>query len=257
MPATPARPTQNPPRDPALKQGLALFYGRPPDHAGALRCFRESAEAGSDEALAMLGLCLLEGLGVAADPVRARELLERAAARGSRTARFQLGRALISGRGGPVDERRGLTAYLSAAALGHVEAVFNLACCLQAGVGCLPDRLAAKALFLRARTLGCTLKADVRVRQRELRAVRALARRFEDPDRLLFLVQERQRELAVLHDLAQSARLPARAAEMPSTPRWQGAARYAVGVLAALAGTVGDRLRLRSPDAGPTTTLLR
>lgn len=257
MPAPPPAPSPAPqsdsPRALALQQGLAAFYAQPPDHAGAVRCFRAAAEAGSDEALAMLGLCLLEGLGVAADPVRARELLERAAAKGSRTARFQLGRALVTGRGGPVDERRGLAAYLSAAALGHAEAMFNLASCMHAGVGCLPDRLAAKALYLRARTLGCPLQPrGVLVRQRELKAVRALARRFEDPDRLLVLVRDRQQQLVLLHEVARPSLRPA-AVAAPETGRRPRLGTLALGVMAALMGTVGELLRTRSPDAGPTT----
>lgn len=250
-----ASPPEIPPAE-ALQQGLTMFYAQPPDHAAAVGFFRAAAEAGSNEGLAMLGLCLLEGLGLTSDPVQARELLEKAAAKGSRTARFQLGRALVTGRGGPVDERRGLAAYLSAAAMGHAEAMFNLASCLHAGVGCLPDRLAAKALYLRARTLGCALQPrGVVVHQRDLKAVRALARRFEDPDRLLVLVRDRQQRLTLMHEAARPALGPIQstgAGRSAKQPRPRLGA-LALGVMAALAGTVGELLRARSPDAGPTT----
>ena len=184
--------------------------------------------------------------------MQARTLLERAAARGSAIGRFQFGRVLMTGRGGPADEERGLSAYVAAAAMGHAEASFNLANCLYAGVGCLPDRLAAKALYLRSRTLGCTLRPQgVRVQRNELKAVSTLAQRFADPDRLVFLIQERQQELALVHAVAQLRTRPARGNE-PAKP-WRHAGRLAVGVVAAVAGTLGQYLRPPSRDAGPTT----
>ncbi|NCT82195.1 MAG: sel1 repeat family protein [Comamonadaceae bacterium] len=247
--AEPAPPAAPPAIDP-LQQGLALFQATPPDPARAAAWFRAAADAGDADGLAMLGLCLLEGLGLAADPVQARSLLELAAARGSAMGHFQLGRALLTARGGPGDEERGLWAYVAAAAQGHAEACFNLANCLYAGVGCLPDRLAAKALYLRSRALGCPLRPQgVLVQRRELKAVRTLAQRFAAPDRLLYLVRERQQELALLQALAQR--------RQPS-PRTSGEARLrpwrlAAGVVAAMAGTLGHYLRPASRDAGPTT----
>jgi hypothetical protein len=235
-----------------LKHGLALFHATPPDYARAVGWFRAAAESGDGDGLAMLGLCQLEGLGMPADPVQARELLSRAAARRSAIGRFQLGRVLMTGRGGPADEEAGLTAYVAAAAMGHAEATFNLANCLYAGVGCLPDRLAAKALYLRSRALGCPLRPQgVRVQRQELKVVRALAQRFVDPDRLIFLVRERQQELALVQAVAQpepgSRRGRANASATPQA--W----RVAAGVVVAVAGTLGQYLRPASRDAGPTT----
>jgi len=230
-----------------LRQGLALFHATPPDYARAVAWFRVAAEANDGDGLAMLGLCQLEGLGLPADAVQARTLLERAAARGSAIGRFQFGRVLMTGRGGPADEERGLSAYVAAAAMGHAEASFNLANCLYAGVGCLPDRLAAKALYLRSRTLGCALRPQgVLVHKRELKAVRTLALRFADPNRLIFLIQERQQELALVQAITQPKPRPA----SPAKPQ---AWRYATSVVAAMAGTLGGYLRPTSRDAGPTT----
>lgn len=202
--------------------------------------------------MAMWGLCQLEGLGTPADPVQARELFRKAAARRSALGRFQLGRVLMTGRGGPTDEAAGLTAYVAAASMGHAEATFNLANCLFAGVGCLPDRLAAKALYLRARNLGCTLRPKgVLVRRRELKIVRILAQRFADPNRMFFLVQERQQELALVHAVAQPKVSPP--AQPSKRRRLHNAGRVAAGVVAAMAGTLGQMLRPPSRDAGPTT----
>lgn len=239
-----------------LHEGLALFHAVPPDYAGALARFRASAEAGHADGLAMVGLCELEGLGMPAAPEQARETLRQAAGRRSAQGRFQLGRALMTGRGGPADESAGLTAYVAAASMGHPEATFNLANCLFAGVGCLPDRLAAKALYLRARTLGCSLRPQgVLVRRRELKAVRVLAERFADPNRMFFLVQERQQELALVHAVVQprqkQALAQAKAARRMRSLRHAG--QLAASVMAAMAGTLGHYLRRTSRDAGPTT----
>ncbi len=247
LPAALDAPAVNP-----LQHGLALFHAVRPDYGRAAGWFRAAADGGDADGLAMLGLCQLEGLGMAADATQARALLELAATRGSAIGRFQLGRALLTGRGGPVDEERGLSSYVVAASMGHAEACFNLANCLYAGVGCLPDRLAAKALYLRSRTLGCTLRPQgVRVQQRELKAVRTLSLRFADADRLIFLIQERQQELALVQAVVQPRQ--ARAAANARPRRLRTAGRLAAGVMAAMAGTLGHYLRSTSRDAGPTT----
>ena len=244
-------PTPPPVAISPLQQGLALFHAAPPDYERAVGWFRAAADDGDKDGLAMLGLCQLEGLGMPADAVQARLLLQQAAARRSAIGRFQLGRVLLTGRGGPADEAAGLTAYVTAAALGHAEATFNLANCLHAGVGCLPDRLAAKALYVRARALGCTLSPQgVRVRKHELKVVRALAKRFADPNRMFFLVQERQQELALVHAIAQPDATPRRAGSRAARPK---ALQVAAGVGAAVAGTLRHYLRRPSRDAGPTT----
>lgn len=247
---TPCAVTLTSPAIDPLQQGLALFHATPPDYRRAVGWFRAAAEGKDRDGMAMLGLCQLEGLGMPADAVQARAMLEQAAALGSVIGRYQLGRVLMTGRGGPTDESRGLSAYIAAAARNHAEASFNLANCLHAGVGCLPDRLAAKALYLRSRTLGCTLRPQgVRVRQRELKAVRALALRFADPHRMIFLIQERQHELALVQAMAEPAQAPGRrGAAVKRQPL-----RLAAGVMAAMAGTLGQYLRPTSRDAGPTT----
>lgn len=235
-----------------LQHGLELFHAVRPDYVRAIGWFRAAADAGDADGLAMLGLCQLEGLGMPADAVQARAVLETAAARDSAIGRFQLGRVLMTGRGGPADEARGLSAYVVAASMGHAEACFNLANCLYAGVGCLPDRLAAKALYLRSRTLGCTLRPQgVRVQQRELKAVRTLSLRFADPKRLIFLIQERQQELALVQAVAQPSQPRTTAAAAPR--RWRAAGWLAVGVVAAMAATLSHYLRSTRRDAGPTT----
>jgi hypothetical protein len=232
---------------------MALFEATPPDYPGAVACFQAAAQAGNGDGLAMLGLCQLEGLGMPADAVQARALLKQAAARRSALGRFQLGRALMTGRGGEADEAAGLTAYVAAASMGHAEATFNLANCLFAGVGCLPDRLAAKSLYLRARALGCTLRPrGVLVRRSELKAVRVLAQHFSDPNRMFFLVQERQQELARAYAAAQARPAQDASGDAAALKKLRNAGLLAAGVVAAMAGALGEYLRPASDDAGPT-----
>lgn len=241
-----------------LSQGLQHLHAPEPDAAQAVHWFRVAAETGDNEGLAQLAFCQLEGLGLPRDVVAARALLETAAAAGSLSAQFHLGRALVSGWGGAPDAHRGVALYTAAAARGHADATFNLACCLEAGWGCQPDRLAAKALFLRARALGSPLKAPgLRIRQRELGAVRDLARRLEDPAGFARALDERQQEIARVHDLRHQ---PARQAMLHRQRRHRLLAQFtriasvAAGLGALLAALVDWRgTRTFAHDSGPTS----
>jgi TPR repeat protein len=240
-----------------LDEGLRYFRAVEPDHEQAVYWFRVAADSGDAEGLAMFALCQLEGLGLPRDPVGARERLERASAEGSLTAKFNLARMLVAGWGGDPDAPRGVALYTAAAAQGHADATFNLASCLEAGWGCQPDRLAAKALFLRARALGSALRAPgLRIRQRELDAVRDLARRLEHGSELARAIEERQHEITLMHELAQN---PARKAMLSHQQRrrlLRAASITAViaGLAAALAGLFGWRTGgPLAHDAGPTS----
>ena len=241
-----------------LNQGLMHFRAAEPDHEQAVYWFQVAADTGSAEGLAMLALCQLEGLGLPRDPGQARESFERAAVDGSLTAKFQLGRMLVGGWGGAPDAPRGVALYTAAARHGHADATFNLACCLEAGWGCQPDRLAAKALFLRARALGSKLKAPgLRIRERELDAVRDLARRMEQGDELAETLDERQHEIALMQDLKRS---PERQAMLTRQQRRRvlrlvSVGAVVAGIAAALAGLFGWRNHHGlAHDAGPTST---
>ncbi|MFG6415559.1 tetratricopeptide repeat protein [Roseateles sp. DC23W] len=240
------------PPDPApLDRGLMHLRAAEPDHAQAVYWLRIAAEGGDTEALALLAWCQLEGLGLPRAPALARAGLEQAAAQGSLTAQFHLGRTLLGGWGGAPDPARGFALYAGAALRGHADATFNLAACLDAGWGCQLDRLAAKALFLRARALGCRLRAPgLRIRQRELPAVRELARRLALEGALPHVIEERQREIALMQQLSQITR---------HRPRGHGArtgssAAFLARLADALAGLFGWRGRGGVPhDAGPTS----
>lgn len=243
-----------PQRDP-LAEGLRHFGAAEPDHEQAVYWFQLAADAGDAEGLAMLAQCQLEGLGLPRDPVRARERLEQAAAAGSVSAAFHLGRALVAGWGGAADATRALALYTAAAAQGHGDATFNLAACLDAGWGCQPDRLGAKALFLRARALGSPLRAPgLRIRGRELAAVRELARRIDQGD-LARLIDERQREITRVQGLARPARRRRHAHQQRQRLLLtSGFATVAATVLALLGRLFGGRPgQPLAGDAGPTS----
>lgn len=240
-----------------LMEGLQHFRAAEPDYEQAVYWFRVAADAGDAEALALLAFCQLEGTGLPRDPVLARERLERASAAGSLTAKFHLGRALVGGWGGPPDAPRGVALYTAAAAMGHADATFNLASCLEAGWGCQPDRLAAKALYLRARAIGSPLKAPgLRIRERELEAVRDLARRLEVGSELPRIIEERQHEITLMHELSQS---PARKAMLSARQRRRlmhvaSITAIIAGLAAALAGLFGWRGgHSLAHDSGPTS----
>lgn len=242
-----------------LTEGQAHLRAAEPDHEQAVYWFRVAADTGSAEGLAMFAYCQLEGLGLPRDPVQARQRLEQASAQGSLTAKFHLGRMLVAGWGGAPDAVRGVDLYTAAAAQGNPDATFNLASCLDAGWGCQADRLAAKALFLRARALGCTLKAPgLRVRQRELDAVRRLASRFAQGDELARLIQERQHEIALVQDLVRHSSRKPRLGLSRRQRGWLTRAVSVTAVVAGLAGAVAGLFGWRggqplTHDAGPTS----
>lgn len=248
----------DPQRADPLSQGLLHFNAPDPDHEQAVYWFTLAADAGDLEAQALLAFCQLEGLGLPRDVVSARVALEAATARGSLLAQFHLGRALVSGWGGEPDAARGVALYQAAAARGHADATFNLAACLEAGWGCQPDRLAAKALFLRARTLGSPLKAPgLRIREREIGAVRDLARRLEDGSELLRVLAERQQDIARTLELRHQ---PERQAMLHRQRRHRVMARF--GRIAACGAALtsllaalfeGRSSRNFAHDSGPTS----
>lgn len=240
-----------------LMEGLTHFRAAEPDHEQAVYWFRVAGDAGDAEGLAMLALCQLEGLGLPRDPVQARARMETASADGSLTAKFHLGRILLSGWGGDPDAPRGVALYTTAAGMGHADATFNLASCLEAGWGCQPDPLAAKALYLRARAMGSPLKAPgLRIRERELDAVRELARRLEQGSEMARILEERQHEIMLIHDLAEN---PKRKAMLSARQRRRllrvaSIGALIAGLVAALAGVIGWRPgQPLAHDAGPTS----
>ena len=103
----------------------------------------------------MLGRCLDEGWGIAADPAAAADCYRRAAASGHVWAAYNLGHLYLDGRGVVRDPDRAFACYRRAAGQGHARAMNLLARCHEEGWGTPPDFAAAAHWFRRSAAGGC------------------------------------------------------------------------------------------------------
>lgn len=129
--------------------GLLLL--EPERAAEGLDWLRRAAVAGDEQAYWLLGSAHLRGLGVAADPVRARMLYGVAAERGVVSAQLELARLFDDGVGGRRDAEAAARWEQAAADAGSAEG------CLRLGIrhGARPGSLAqAVAWLMRAAELG-------------------------------------------------------------------------------------------------------
>ncbi|GAB4344453.1 MAG: hypothetical protein Kow006_00440 [Gammaproteobacteria bacterium] len=100
-------------------------YG-PAGYAGALRLYRQAAQAGYAPAMNNLGAMYEEGLGVARDLAQALSWYRRAAELGEPHAQHSFAMMLIEGRGIERDVGAGLRWLEQAARLGHASACADL-----------------------------------------------------------------------------------------------------------------------------------
>lgn len=98
------------------------FDGAPPDYAAARRWLERAARWGSGEALALLGLMALHGLGEPVDTAKAVSLCRRGAERGYAEAQTGMGLLCWDGTGVPRDEAAAVAWWKLAAARGDAEA---------------------------------------------------------------------------------------------------------------------------------------
>ncbi|RXD02425.1 sel1 repeat family protein [Sphingomonas sp. UV9] len=122
----------------------ARLSGSPAERAAFVR---EAADAGVAEAQAVYGQMLLDGTGVAADPVAALGWFTRAAAQHHVMALNMVGRCYDLGWGTRVDKTRAAECYRVAAARGLDWAMYNYATLLALGDGVAEDKPAALALL--------------------------------------------------------------------------------------------------------------
>ena len=106
-----------------------------------------AAEAGFADAQAIYGQMLLDGTGVAADPIAALGWFTKAAAQHHVMALNMVGRCYDLGWGTAVDKARAAECYRIAAARGLDWAMYNYATLLALGDGVPEDRPAALALL--------------------------------------------------------------------------------------------------------------
>ncbi|HEY0269771.1 MAG TPA: tetratricopeptide repeat protein [Sphingomonas sp.] len=132
--------------------GMAAALAGPPDRAAAL--LRAGAEAGLPEAQAAYGQILLDGQGVAADPVAALRWFGLAARAGNLMAVNMVGRCHEKGWGTAPDPVEAARRYRIAAEGGLDWGMYNYAGALGLGAGVARDEMAALGWFQRAASLG-------------------------------------------------------------------------------------------------------
>ena len=138
-------------KDPEGCYKLGIGWGSDTD---SLERFRFACEANHADACAELGYAYSKGKGVTPDPVRARELAERACTAGSSNGCANLGIYLLQGRGGPADLPRAATVSRKACDAGNGGACSRLADLYEDGRGVTKDLIAARRISQRACDLG-------------------------------------------------------------------------------------------------------
>jgi TPR repeat protein len=88
----------------------------------AVEYYERSAVRGEPDGKAALGRCLVEGIGVRADPVRGAALLWQAAEEGNKFAEFTSARCLERGIGVAKNDRAAALYYKRAMDHGHLDA---------------------------------------------------------------------------------------------------------------------------------------
>lgn len=132
----------------AMKAALA---GTPEEAATLVRA---GAEAGLPEAQAAYGQMLLDGHGVAADPVAALRWFRLAAKSGNLMAINMVGRCHEKGWGTPEDREAAARCFRVAAGGGLDWGMYNYGGALGLGAGLPQDEAAAMGWFQRAAALG-------------------------------------------------------------------------------------------------------
>jgi TPR repeat protein len=134
---------------------LGVLYGTgtglAKDEAEARKLFERAAEAGNPRGVT--NLAALGGGGTSADPVRARELLQKTAETNAE-AQYQLGLMLADGTGGPKDDVAARGMFEKAAAQNHPAALERMGAFAQEGRGGAKDAEAAKSYYQRSADLG-------------------------------------------------------------------------------------------------------
>jgi len=133
--------------------GRRCLESNPQDTACAFARISAAAAAGRPSAKSLLGWMHAQGVGVVADPRRARALYVEAAGAGDVSAKNNLGELYESGRGVPIDWPRAAEYYREAAQTGFAPAQFNLGRMYAAGAG-LPQDVDKARTWLRSALKG-------------------------------------------------------------------------------------------------------
>lgn len=129
--------------------GRRCLESTPQDARCASARVSAAAASGRPSAKSLLGWMHAQGVGVAADPLRAQALYLDAAGAGDLSAKNNLGELYETGRGVAIDRARAAAYYREAAEAGFAAAQFNLGRLYAAGAGVPKDTDQART-WLRA-----------------------------------------------------------------------------------------------------------
>lgn len=136
--------------------GIATVYGigTDADSAEGISLIRRSAEAGNARAMISLGKMYAVGEGVPRDTVEAVRWYERAAEAGSSQAMVQLAGSYLTGQVAPKNPQRAVELYQMAADRGDLDALCRLGLCYEQGEGVTLNSRRAYNLYLQAADRG-------------------------------------------------------------------------------------------------------
>ena len=128
-------------------------FGVAADPARACALFARVA-ARRGESAHNLARCYEEGVGIARDPVKARDWYRKAAALGYVRSNCALGNMMVGGKGGPRDVAGGVALCRKAAEAGNADAQTDLGNFLLQGVNGKPDAVEARKWYALAAAQG-------------------------------------------------------------------------------------------------------
>ena len=133
-----------------FRLGMCYLQGKgvAQDSVRAVECFTKASEAGDSNAQFNLAVCYAQGLGCTRDEDKAFYYFVRAADQGDPKAQLQVGVCHIVGRGTPLNEAQAAVSFRLAADAGDATAQYNLGVCLGKGRGMTKD-LAEAAVWYR------------------------------------------------------------------------------------------------------------
>ncbi|HYC71028.1 MAG TPA: hypothetical protein VEB66_07475 [Opitutaceae bacterium] len=132
----------------------------------SLKELEKFAEKGDPAACMELGQRLLDGNGLAADLVRARQMFEKAAGAGVPDAFFRLGKIHHDGLGVPADPGKGFEYFLEAARRNVPEAQYNVGAQLASGRGVRRNYVEGLAWLIVATESGAAGDGEAQLRAR-------------------------------------------------------------------------------------------
>ena len=128
---------------------LGLVSVREKDYSHAVKCFTNAAKQGHPEAQCKLGVCYMDGLGVAKDEAEAVKWFSKAAQQGNAYAEYSLGVVYFCGRGVAKDISTALKWWRRAAENGSAHAQHNLGVSYERGEGVIAQNYVEAYMWMK------------------------------------------------------------------------------------------------------------